>query len=41
MNMINEVDDVTNVAELKNRVEKKRIQIIQLKLLNKEYAEHA
>lgn len=29
MNMINEVDDVTNVAELKNKLEKKQWQMIK------------
>lgn len=36
MNMINEVDDVTNVAELKNKLEKKVLQLKKARLENKE-----
>lgn len=29
MNIINQVDDVTNVAELKNRLEKQKLQLLK------------
>ena len=32
MNMIKEIDDVTNVAELKNKLEKKHLQLVTTRL---------
>lgn len=32
MNMIQEIDDVTNVAELKNKLEKKHLQLVKTRL---------
>jgi hypothetical protein len=31
MNIINEVDDLTNVAELKNRLEKQKLMLLKAK----------